>query len=91
MNDLLNKVFKFRGGEILVDPKKGQKIPDSWMWTSWQTDKDAYYTLYYTFDKKIISQIANEDLLTSKNVSIANIKEVPSEFLHKIIKWEFRS
>jgi hypothetical protein len=91
MNDLLNKVFKFKGEEILVEPRKGQKIPDSWMWTSWQTDRDTYYTLYYTFDKKIINQIAGKILLTGKDVSIANIKEVPSEFLHKIIKWEFRS
>lgn len=89
--DLLNKVFKFEGGEILAGAKRGQKMPDSWMWTSWQTDKDAYYTLYYTFDKEIINQIAGKDLLTNKDTSIANIAEVPKEFLHEIIKYEFRS
>lgn len=91
----LNKIFKFKGGEILAGPKKGKKTNDSWMWTSWYMGerpdvKPTFYTLYYTFDSKIITQTADIDLLTNKGSSMANIKEVPNDFLHEIIKFEFR-
>ena len=92
---LLHKIFKFEGHEILQGPKKGVKQPDSWMWTSWlmgdDEDKDSFHAVYYTFDKKIITQTADKDLLTNQDASVAKISEVPKEFLYHIMKYELRS
>ena len=92
--DLLNKIFRFEGGEILRGPKKGQKLPDSWMWTSFlmgsDENEDPFHALHYTFDKKIITQTADKQLLTNKDVHIVKASEAPKEFLKEIVKWEFR-
>jgi len=90
MNDPLQyKIFKFEGHEIKAGPKKGQKVPDSWMWVTFPIRGELYQALYYTSDNKIITQNASKILLTARHVSIAKIREVPREFLYYIIKYEF--
>jgi len=90
MNDLfLHKIFKLKTGAILVGPEREEELENTWGWISRQAGLSTYSMFYNRKDGKFIHQFVNGELLGSKNTPIANIKEVPGQFLKEIIRYEF--
>ena len=90
--NLLYKFLKIDNGNYLEGPKKGEKIPDTYVWVHTKR-RGVYYVFTYEINElkvlKVHTQPLKERVFKAKNVYPIKTNNVPRLLLHVIIRWCF--